>query len=266
MTTTELTPRQESFINNPQLLNSKIIREYFDPKGLASKEELAFFLALAHERNLNPFLKEIYFVKFNGSPAQTIVAKEVFMKIAESHPAYDGFEAGIVVEDKDGELIERKGAIMKSTDKLVGGWCRVKRKDRTYPSEVQLSLSEFGKGQSTWKTMPANMIRKTAIVNALREAFPGTLKGLYTEEDAGKVGLKDVTPAKSPAADVFNKITNKSSYGDDSVKEKDEEVADATVSETKMVEDAEIVDAETETSNVTVDAETGEILDEEEPF
>ena len=31
--------------------------------------------------------------------------------------------------------------------------------------------------------MPLNIIRKTAIVNALREAFPNSLGNLYTEEE-----------------------------------------------------------------------------------
>lgn len=31
--------------------------------------------------------------------------------------------------------------------------------------------------------MPMNMIRKTAIVNALREAFPNNVGAMYTEDD-----------------------------------------------------------------------------------
>lgn len=75
-------------------------------------------------------------------------------------------------------------------DYLVGGWCEVYRKDRDIPVRVEISLSEFSKGQSTWKTMPATMIRKTAIVNALREAFPETLGALYTEDDDGQMQMQ----------------------------------------------------------------------------
>ena len=35
--------------------------------------------------------------------------------------------------------------------------------------------------------MPLNMIRKTAIVNALREAFPDNVGAMYTEEEAPAV-------------------------------------------------------------------------------
>jgi uncharacterized protein CbrC (UPF0167 family) len=44
-------------------------------------------------------------------------------------------------------------------------------------------LSEYNKGFALWKTMPATMIRKVAIVQALREAFPETLSGMYSEDE-----------------------------------------------------------------------------------
>jgi len=81
-------------------------------------------------------------------------------------------------------VIETKGAFVLPKDELVGGWATVKRDDRDLPITVQISFSEFSKGQSTWKSMPANMIRKTAIVNCLREAFPNDLGAMYTEDDA----------------------------------------------------------------------------------
>ena len=44
--------------------------------------------------------------------------------------------------------------------------------------------------------MPATMIRKTALVNALREAFPEDLGNMYTEDDGGETfdRIKDITP------------------------------------------------------------------------
>jgi hypothetical protein len=40
-------------------------------------------------------------------------------------------------------------------------------------------MGEFDKKQSSWKTMPATMIRKVAIVSALRDAFPEDFQGMY---------------------------------------------------------------------------------------
>lgn len=145
-------------------------------------QEAAMFVNLCRYQKLNPFLNEAYLVKFKGSPAQMIVGKEAFMKRAENNEQFQGFEAGIIVE-RNGEMVDIEGAIKLSKDKLIGGWAKVYRADRQGPISVRISIEEFSKGQSTWKTMPLNMIRKTAIVNALREAFPNSLGNLYTEEE-----------------------------------------------------------------------------------
>lgn len=156
--------------------------------GDVSDQEVVMFINLCKYQKLNPFLNEAYLVKFKSKsgpdkPAQVIVSKEAFMKRAEKHPNYEGFEAGIIVE-RDGQLVDIEGAIKLTNDKLVGGWARVYRSDRQKPITTRISLSEFSKGQSTWNSMPLTMIRKSAIVNAQREAFPETLGALYTEDDA----------------------------------------------------------------------------------
>lgn len=151
--------------------------------GEVSDQELVMFINLCKYQKLNPFLNEAYLVKFGSQPAQIIVSKEAFMKRAESHKQYDGFDAGIIVE-RDNDLVEIEGAVKLSKDKLIGGWAKVYRKDRDKPIVVKISLEEFGKGQATWKAMPLNMIRKTAVVNAMREAFPDNVGAMYTEEEA----------------------------------------------------------------------------------
>jgi hypothetical protein len=114
------------------------------------------------------------------------------MKRAESNEHYAGLEAGIVVE-REGQIVNIEGAVKLPTDKLIGGWAKVFRDDRKVPVKVQISYEEFSKGQATWKQMPMNMIRKTAIVNAMREAFPGNLGNMYTEEESDTSGRKDIT-------------------------------------------------------------------------
>ncbi|HEM0758248.1 TPA: phage recombination protein Bet [Listeria monocytogenes] len=164
-------------------LSGNIIAQYLvRGNEQVTEQEIVMFLQLCRYQKLNPFLNEAYLVKFKGSPAQIITSKEAFMKRAESHPQYDGLVAGIVVE-REGEMVEVEGAIKLEKDKLIGGWAKVYRKDREKPVVTKISLSEFGKGQATWKQMPLNMIRKTAIVNAMREAFPDNLGAMYTEDE-----------------------------------------------------------------------------------
>lgn len=165
-------------------LSGNMVKQYLvRGKGNVSDQELVMFMNLCKFQRLNPFLNEAYLIKFGSQPAQIIVSKEAFMKRAENHPEYEGFEAGIIVE-RNGELVEVEGAVKLTDDKLIGGWAKVHRSDRKMPITVRISLEEFSKGQATWKDMPLNMIRKSAIVNAQREAFPETLGAMYTEDDA----------------------------------------------------------------------------------
>lgn len=165
-------------------LTGKTVKNFLvSGNGEVSDQEVVMFINLCKYQKLNPFLNEAYLVKFGQQAAQIIVSKEAFMKRAENHPKYEGFEAGIIVE-RDGQLVDVEGAVKLSNDKLVGGWAKIYRSDRKHPITARISLDEFSKGQATWKQMPLNMIRKSAIVNAQREAFPETLGALYTEDDA----------------------------------------------------------------------------------
>ena len=186
----EVTKRDEKMATqfevngNPVKLSADVVRNFLvSGNGRITDSEAMMFISLCRYQHLNPFLNEAYLVKFGNSPAQQIVSKEAFMKRAEQNPHFKGMQAGCIVV-RNNEVIETKGAFVLPKDELVGGWATVKRDDRDLPITVQISFNEFSKGQSTWKSMPANMIRKTAIVNCLREAFPNDLGAMYTEEDA----------------------------------------------------------------------------------
>lgn len=158
--------------------------------GNITREEAYNFIQLCRYAELNPFLNEAYIIKFGNQPAQLITGKEAFMKRAERQKNYNGFKAGIVVFNTKDEIEEREGTIIiDGKEQLLGGWAIVYRKDRDHEYKVTINFDEFAKRknsgelQSTWATMPANMIRKSALVNALREAFPDQLGAMYTEDE-----------------------------------------------------------------------------------
>lgn len=106
------------------------------------------------------------------------------MKMAERHPQYDGFEAGVIVLVPEvGEIIHREGCIVYEDEQLVGGWAKAYRKDRSRPFYEEVKLSEYDTKKSMWVTKPATMIRKVALVHALRESFPATFGSLYDESE-----------------------------------------------------------------------------------
>lgn len=154
----------------------------------ATIAECRIFLETCKQYHLNPFTKEAYLIHYdnkNGDTASTIVlGKTCYMKMAEAHPQYDGFEAGVIVFVPEvGELIHREGSIIYKGEELVGGWAKTYRKDRSRPFYEEVDFSEYDTKKSLWVTKPATMIRKVALVHTLREAFPATFGGLIDESE-----------------------------------------------------------------------------------
>lgn len=200
---------------NIELTMNDVANYLVDGNSKITRQEAKMFMELCKYQHLNPFLKEAYIIKFGSKPAQLITSKEAFMKRAESHPQYAGIKAGVIVL-RNKEIVYSNGAFTLPNDQVVGGWADVFRKDRTEPHHVEISMQEFSKGQSTWKSMPATMIRKTAIVNALREAFPEALGGMYTEDDknpnepAQEVKEVEVTEREQQANSILKGATSDS--------------------------------------------------------
>ena len=170
-------------------LSPEIVRNYLvSGNGNVTDQEVMMFLSLCKYQRLNPFLREAYLVKFGGQPATIITGKEVFTKRAASLKECKGFEAGVIVRTAQG-LEYRKGTLTLDDEELVGGWAKVYRQDWNVPLEITVSMSEYlrrkadGSPMSTWAAMPATMIRKVALVQALREAFPEDFGGMYSPEE-----------------------------------------------------------------------------------
>ena len=145
--------------------------------------EIDFFIEVCKRSELNPFMREIYLIKYDANtPAQYVVGKDAFTGRASKLPAYDGMVAGIIVQ-RNSSIEYLDGAFYAPNDKLLGGWAKVFRKDRSHPSSASVSITEYSSNQSTWRKLPATMIRKVAVVQALREAFPSEFHGLYDSSE-----------------------------------------------------------------------------------
>lgn len=184
--------------------------------GKVTDQEVVMFINLCKYQHLNPFLNEAYIVKFGSRPAQLITSKEAFMKRAEANEHFRGSKAGVIVV-RNNQIIYSQGAFALPSDTIVGGWAEVKRDDREEPIHIEISFDEFNKKQATWKDMPANMIRKTALVNALREAFPDSLGSLYTEDDKSETASvvpnqaeRKQAQKESAASSLISKALSKS--------------------------------------------------------
>lgn len=166
-------------------LNDDIVKRYLvsgDPSKVTDAE-VKMFVELCKAQRLNPFLREAYLVKFGSNPAQIIVGKDVFLKRARANPKFRGFKAGIIVQTENGAYQNRPGTFYTPGEKIVGGFCKVAIEGWDFPLEHSVAMSEFSRSTATWKSMPAVMIRKVALVQALREAFPEDFQQLYSEEE-----------------------------------------------------------------------------------
>jgi phage recombination protein Bet len=172
-------------------LSPTIVRRYLvsgDPSKVTD-EEVVMFLKLCQYQHLNPFLREAYCIKYGNEPATMVVGKGTYEKRAARNKAYEGFEAGVIVE-RDGKLDNRVGSLILDKETLVGGWAKVHVKGYSVPVESAVTFNEYvgrksnGEVNGQWTKKPGTMIRKVALVQALREAFPEDMEGLpYAEEE-----------------------------------------------------------------------------------
>jgi len=185
-------------------------------RGKASREEAVLFLAYCATRSLNPLEDDLYLVKYDeDEPARIVIGKHGFLKLAHRAPGYTGHTSGIFVRTKEGRVETREGTFYeKDKEILVGGWAEVYRKDRA-PYAKRVLLEEFNPGRKMWRTMPAVMIEKVALVNALREAFPDLGLGVVVPEEE----LEEPEDTEARQRKAFWATARRLGYDDDGVHE-----------------------------------------------
>ena len=137
----------------------------------ATEAEFLMFIEFCKATGLNPYKKEIWFIKTNKGDVQIMTGINGFLTIANRHPQFDGMSVSINEEN----------------GKLISATATVYRKDRSHPSEATVYLQEYFKpskfGNGMWEKMPKMMLQKVAKSVALREAFPQELGGMYIQEE-----------------------------------------------------------------------------------
>ena len=145
-------------------LDRTIVRQYFC--RLATDLEIDVFIKLCFYQKLNPFLREVYLVKYGTAPATMIVGWHVFLARAETNPNFDGYE----VELYDQDDRPYRG---RAQQDLVYATAKVYRKDRKYPVSVTVLFKEYNTNQGNWKPdkMPTTMLESNP---PLKKAPSGT--------------------------------------------------------------------------------------------
>lgn len=161
----------------------------------ANDLELQMFLHLCGQYQLDPFLKEIYFMKrkvwnaykngYDEVPTM-MVSRDGFLSIAHKSGQFGGMKTVCLVSPT-GTLSMQESEITPQGFNLVGAKCTVWNKSFPYPVEQSVSFNEYcvftkdGKRQGLWNTKPETMIKKVAEAQALRKAF--NVHGVYLQEE-----------------------------------------------------------------------------------
>jgi len=183
-----------------------------------TEQEFVMFASMCKARKLNPFVKDAYLIKYGNQPAQMVVGKDAILKRAVMHPSYNGKESGIIIRNDNGQIEERNGCFYDpATEKLLGGWAKVYRKDWDHPEYMSVSLNEVaqktkdGKLNQNWMYKTATMLEKVAKVRALREAFVEEFGGMYDEDEiqTETLQISDPDPLDAPAIEAIDANFNR---------------------------------------------------------
>ena len=189
-------------------LNVAFVREHFCKN--ANPHEALAFIRFAQAHQLNPFLKDVYLVKYSkDDPAQIIIAAHTWTKRASVDPRYRRHELGIIVQTADG-LERRDSLFYLPSETVVGGWAQVHLQDgSSFRSEVpiqeRVAHTRDGRVTQFWSKMPATMIAKCALADCMRQAFPVLFSGAYDQSEIGdtQVALDGGMVIDSTAVNVF---------------------------------------------------------------
>lgn len=174
----------------------------------ATNDELKMFMHLSGKYNLDPFAKEIWFLKMGGTPTIT-TSRDGYLKIANEHPQFDGLASDVVyAKDSFSKTPDGVNHTYGVGDRgaILGAYALIYRKDRRFPIYVYAPLKDYNKPSNIWKTYPHAMILKVAEAMALKRAF--SLSGLVTTEELGTPDAKEdvvtvevvTTPQATPQA------------------------------------------------------------------
>jgi len=155
------------------------IRLLFPHLNKVKDEEILKAIAVAKHLGLDPVKKEVHFVPYSGS-VQMIVSYTEYIKRAERSGKLNGWKVDFG-KDELGEYAQ----------------IEIHRKDWDTPFIWKVYMEEAKQNSPTWQKMPRFMLRKVAIAQGFRLAFPEETAELPYEE--AEIPTNGFNPQPQPA-------------------------------------------------------------------
>lgn len=238
--------------NEPKWLTQEtkeLIRKQFFPAG-ASDLEMQYCMSVAKDLDLNPILKQIFFVsarlQVNGKWIERVeprAGRDSFLSIAHRSGKFNGIKS--YTEIREVPRLTNDGW---KTQKELVAVAEVRNKDLADPVIVEVNYNEYiqrkmdGSLTKFWREKPNTMLKKVAESQALRKAFD--IRGIFAEEEISTD--REATIASEAQATKIEDLLPQP---------KSEAVEDEIVADS---ETGEVIDAETEVAEPQAQTETAE--------
>jgi len=175
----------------------------------ATDDELKLFITVCRNTKLDPFVKQVHFVKRWDSKAGIEVGViqvgiDGFRSIAEMSGRYAGSEDVVYKDEQEAELAKIKMQVPGSATATV---YKLMDNGERYAFTATARWSEYYPGDKIgymWRKMPFGQLGKCAEALALRKAFPKQLSGLYAPEEMDQGGAT-IDPNKQVESE-FHKV------------------------------------------------------------
>jgi len=171
-----------------------------------NKVELAYFLNVCKTMEMNPFNKEVWCYKDNKDNLLIFAGRDGFLSKAQKNPFFNGIRSCEVrAEDEwsidvaNNDIIHKITKPIKGRGTIIGAYAIIFRKGGE-PTIEWSDFETYNKGWNTWKTHPAEMIKKVSESHALKKAFG--ISGIQSEYEfdvKDNIAIPNGTQTKSEA-------------------------------------------------------------------
>ncbi|HHT7734801.1 TPA: recombinase RecT [Streptococcus suis] len=245
-----------------------------------SKESIANALLDMVVQGLSPAKTQCYFIPYGNTLKMT---RSYFgtMKVVKQLSNVKDIWAEVVFEgdvlkirnDNGRKVLESHETDWTNQDNaIIGAYCIIEKVDGerilTVMTKKEIDRSwQQSKNKSVQNAFPQEMAKRTVINRAAKQFFntsddsdiliEAVNRTTENEFDDNRQ-IKEAESVQSAGQGILDKMTGKTVA--------EEPAEDATISEAETVEEVGVDISKMETTEQVIDAETGEILDEEEPF